>query len=44
MPKGRVSNSAGKKDRSVVGQVKEFAVDSQRFMNKCKKPDREGKK
>ena len=44
MAKGRGSSSANtKKDTSVVGQVKEFAVDSQRFLDKCTKPDKEGK-
>ena len=42
MAKGRGSSNTVKKDNSIIGQVKEFGVDSQRFLNKCAKPDREG--
>ena len=43
MAKGRGSSNKVVKDNSIVGQVKEFAVDSQRFLNKCEKPSKEGK-
>ena len=44
MPGKRGSSSGPKKDKSVVGQVKQFAKDSQTFLDKCNKPSREGKK
>ena len=43
MPGKRGSSSGPKKDKSVVGQVKQFAKDSQTFLDKCNKPSREGK-
>ena len=39
----RVSSSnSTKKDKSIQGQVKQFAKDSQMFLDKCNKPNREG--
>ena len=42
MGKVRVNSTSNKKDDSMVGQVKQFTVDSQRFLDKCAKPNREG--
>ena len=42
MAKVRVNSTGQKRDNSVVGQVKQFAVDSQRFLDKCQKPNKQG--
>ncbi len=41
MAKGRNQVKA-KKDDSVVGQLTQFVAESQRFINKCAKPDKKG--
>ena len=42
MGKKNVSQGKKKVDPSVMGQIKQFTVDSQRFINKCDKPDKKG--
>ncbi|CAI2380010.1 unnamed protein product [Moneuplotes crassus] len=44
MPKNRGQGGVSsdvKKDESYTGQLKQFAVDSQRFMDKCEKPNKD---
>ena len=42
MAKKNVSQGKKKVDETVMGQIKQFTTDSQRFINKCDKPDRKG--
>ena len=41
----KITSTQGKNktDKSMVGQLKQFQVDSVRFLNKCQKPDRKGR-
>ena len=43
MGKKNVSQGKKKVDETVMGQIKQFTTDSQRFINKCDKPDRKGR-